>query len=63
LSVFVLLGFSNASNLVVYWARLGGVWEESPLLVWFEYIPFLILFGWEIARGKIFRSPGTAMAQ
>jgi hypothetical protein len=51
LAVFVLLGFSNLSNLVVFHYRSTGVWENDPLILLLEYLPFYVLLGWEIRRG------------
>lgn len=51
-SVFLLLGLSNLSNLVVYWHRQSGVWEMKTWLLGFEYLPFLFLLVWELSRGS-----------
>jgi hypothetical protein len=51
LSIYVLLGLTNISNIVVYYYRLTGVWEDSALGVAVEYLPFVFLFTWEIVRG------------
>jgi len=50
-AVFVLLGLSNLSNIVVYRYRTGGGWVDDPLLMLLEYVPFFILFIWELMRG------------
>lgn len=50
-AVFVLLGLSNLSNIVVYRYRMGGGWVDDPLLMLIEYIPFFALFIWEMWRG------------
>jgi len=57
LAVFVLLGFSNLSNLVVYWHRATGDWASRPWLLALEYLPFLCLLGWELARGRFSPAP------
>ncbi len=51
-AVFALLGLSGLSLLVVYQYRATGVWQELPVLRTLEYIPFVILLGWEIIRQK-----------
>jgi hypothetical protein len=51
-SVFLLLGLSNLSNLVVYWHRQTGVWEMKTWLLRLEYLPFLLLLAWELSRGS-----------
>jgi hypothetical protein len=51
-SVFLLLGLSNLSNLVVYWYRQNGVWENKTWLLGLEYLPFLLLLAWEFSRGS-----------
>jgi hypothetical protein len=51
-SVFLLLGLSNLSNLVVYWHRQTGVWENKTWLLGLEYLPFLFLLAWELSRGS-----------
>jgi hypothetical protein len=50
-AVFLLLGLSNLSNLVVLTYRRTGVWEESTLLLLIEYVPFYAALAWEFARG------------
>jgi hypothetical protein len=50
LPLFVLLGLTGLSNFVVYRYRTTGVWEEQPLLVVLEYVPFLILVLYERFR-------------
>jgi hypothetical protein len=50
--VFLLLGLSNLSNLVVYWYRQNGVWENKAWLLGLEYLPFLLLLAWEFSRGS-----------
>jgi hypothetical protein len=50
--VFLLLGLSNLSNLVVYWHRQTGVWETKTWLLGLEYLPFLLLLAWEFSRGS-----------
>jgi hypothetical protein len=51
-SVFLLLGLSNLSNLVVYGHRHIGVWETKTWLLGLEYLPFLCLLAWELSRGS-----------
>ncbi|HCC55120.1 MAG TPA: hypothetical protein DEQ20_09420 [Desulfobulbaceae bacterium] len=51
-SVFTLLGFSNLSNLVVYWYRATGNWENRSWLMALEYLPFLCLLFWELTRER-----------
>jgi hypothetical protein len=51
-SVFLLLGLSNLSNLVVYWHRQTGVRETPTWLLGLEYLPFLLLLAWELSRGS-----------
>ncbi len=51
-SVFILLGLSNLSNLVVYRHRQTGVWEETVWLMVLEYLPFLFVLAWEFALGR-----------
>ena len=51
-SVFLLLGLSNLSNLVVYWHRQTGVWENKTWLLGLEYLPFLLLLAWELSQGS-----------
>jgi alpha-1,6-mannosyltransferase len=50
-AVFVLLGLSNLSNIVVYRYRTGGGWVDDPGLMLLEYVPFFALFIWELTRG------------
>jgi hypothetical protein len=51
-AVFLLLGLSNISNLVVYEYRMNGTWKDSPLLLAIEYVPFYLMLALEITRGK-----------
>jgi hypothetical protein len=51
-AVFVLIGLSNLSNIVVYHYRLSGVWEDNTLILLLEYLPFYCLLMWEIVKGK-----------
>jgi hypothetical protein len=51
-AVFVLLGLSNLSNIVVYRYRTGGTWVDDPALMLLEYVPFFALFIWELMRGS-----------
>jgi hypothetical protein len=55
LAVFVLLGLSNLSNIVVFRYRSLGLWEDDPLILLLEYLPFFVLLGWEIRRGMFSR--------
>jgi hypothetical protein len=50
-AVFVLLGLSNLSNIVVYRYRTAGNWTDDPTLMLLEYVPFFVLFIWELMRG------------
>jgi alpha-1,6-mannosyltransferase len=51
-AVFVLLGLSNLSNIVVYRYRTGGAWVDDPVLMLLEYVPFFVLFILELQRGE-----------
>jgi hypothetical protein len=51
-AVFVLLGLSNLSNLVVYQYRMTGVWEDNNLVLLIEYLPFYCLLVFEVVKGK-----------
>ena len=51
-SVFLLLGLSNLSNIVVFRYRTGGGWTDDPVLMLIEYVPFFALFVWEMLRGE-----------
>jgi alpha-1,6-mannosyltransferase len=55
-AVFVLLGTSNFSNLVVYQYRATGNWSDSVPLLLAEYLPFYGVLIWEWKRGG-FASP------
>lgn len=59
-SVFLLIGLTTLSNLVVLQYTLSGEWTEYPLLILLEYLPFVILFAKEIAQRKILRNPAGA---
>lgn len=59
-SVFTLLGLSNLSNLVVYWDRQTGIWQDRTWLLFLEYLPFIILLAWEISQGMFSRSKTTS---
>jgi len=59
-AVFVLLGLSNISNLVVYQYRLTVVWQESLPLLLLEYVPFYSLLAWEIIKGEFGRRGAIA---
>jgi hypothetical protein len=52
LAVFIFLGLSNLSNIVVYRYHTTGVWRDDPLLMILEYAPFFILLLWEMSGGK-----------
>jgi len=56
--VFVLLGLSFISNLVVYQYRMTGVWEDQPLVLLAEYLPFYVMLVREIVRGTFSSSQG-----
>ncbi len=58
-AVFVFLGLSNISNIVVYQYRLTSVWQENTLLLLIEYVPFFLVLGWEIARGQFGRKAAS----
>ena len=59
-AVFVLLGTSNLSNLVVYQYRATGTWSDSVPLLLVEYLPFYGLLLWEWKRGGFgLSSPST----
>lgn len=51
LAVFVLLGCSALSNVVVYEYRTTGAWAEQPLWLVLEYIPFFLILVWEVVKG------------
>lgn len=51
-AVFVLLGLSNLSNIVVYQYQKTGVWQFQLWIGMLEYIPFYALLVWEIVRGR-----------
>jgi len=55
LAVFLFLGLSNLSNIVVFRYRALGLWEDDPLILLLEYVPFFVLLVWEIARGEFSR--------
>jgi hypothetical protein len=59
LSVFVLLGLTNLSNVVVYEYLATGVWREQPVLLVLEYVPFLFVFGWELWKGGMLRGSSS----
>jgi len=61
--VFTLLGFSNLSNLVVYWHRATGNWENRSWLMGLEYLPFLCLLLWELSRGRFSPAPSGAVSE
>lgn len=50
-AVFLLLGLSNLSNVVVYRYQTTGSWVDDPMLLLVEYAPFFALFAWELMRG------------
>ena len=52
LAVFIFLGLSTLSNIVVYHYYLTGIWENQPALLFVEYIPFYVLIAWEVIQGK-----------
>ena len=51
-AVFVLLGLSNLSNIVVYQYRLSGVWEDNVVVLLIEYVPFFVMLIGEITKSK-----------
>ena len=54
-AVFILLGLSNLSNLVVYHYHLTGVWQQSTLMLLMEYVPFYAVLMWEVMKGQFGR--------
>jgi hypothetical protein len=54
-AVFLLLGLSNISNIVVYQYRLTTVWQENLFLLLIEHIPFYFVLVWEVVRGQFSR--------
>jgi hypothetical protein len=52
-AAFSLLIFSNLSNLVVYQYKVSGVWQDRPLVMLLEYLPFYALLIWETLRGRL----------
>jgi hypothetical protein len=59
-SVFVLLGLSFLSNVVVYQYRAFGQWNDQPVLLLLEYVPVLLLLGGEILRKEVLVVNATA---
>ncbi len=51
-AVFLFLGLSGISNLVLYQYHLASVWQESFFVLLIEYIPFYAILAWEIVRGQ-----------
>lgn len=62
LPVFVLLGLSALSNLVVYEYRLLGVWQQKTWLLLAEYVPFFLLLLREVMRGTLLPRRASAGA-
>jgi hypothetical protein len=54
-AVFIVLGLSNLSNLVVYEYHLTSVWHESIWILLIEYIPFYAVLAWEFSRKEFGR--------
>ncbi len=46
-SVFVLLGLSVVSNIIVYRYTTTGEWVDDPWIVAAQYVPFAIALVWE----------------
>ncbi|MDH4069890.1 MAG: glycosyltransferase 87 family protein [Ignavibacteria bacterium] len=61
-AVFLLIGLTNLSNLVVYRYIMAGEWIEYPLLIVLEYVPFAVLFAYEIAQRRILRPAAGALS-
>jgi alpha-1,6-mannosyltransferase len=57
-AVFLLLVLSNLSNIIVYQYRVFGVWQDSPLLMSLQYLPFFGVLMWELTR---WRSPSNPL--
>jgi hypothetical protein len=51
-AAFALLVLSNLSNIVVYHYTATGVWQDEPLIVLLEYVPFYGLLGWALVRKR-----------
>jgi len=56
-SVFVLVGLTGLTNLIVYQQRVTGVWSDQPFLLILEYLPFACVFAYEIWAGRLLRGP------
>ena len=56
-SVFMFLGLSVISNIVVYRYVTTGLWVDDPWLVALQYVPFLLALAWEwnsaVAGGRL----------
>jgi hypothetical protein len=53
LSMYLFLGLSFLANIVVYQYRAYGVWEDQAMILLLEYIPVVVLLGWEVAKGRV----------
>lgn len=51
-AVFLLLVLSNLSNIIVYQYRVFGVWQDNPLLMSLQYLPFFGVLIWELTRRR-----------
>ena len=62
-AVYLFLGLSAITNVVVYQYRAYGQWNDQPLLLIIEYVPVAILLVREIVRHDVLRptdvSPGN----
>lgn len=58
-AVFTLLGLSVLSNLTVYSYRTTGIWEDQPVLLLLQYVPFAIVLAWEISHRRFTLSKQT----
>ncbi|MGA9120876.1 MAG: hypothetical protein WB699_16035 [Bacteroidota bacterium] len=61
-SVFLLLGLSVVSNVIVYRYVTTGQWIDDPWLVAIQYIPFAVALWWEW-KGGGFRTAIAAQGQ
>jgi hypothetical protein len=46
-SVFLLLGLSTISNIIVYRYTTTGEWIDDPWIVAAQYVPFALALVWE----------------
>jgi alpha-1,6-mannosyltransferase len=52
LAVFMLLGLSVLSNIVVFQYHLTEVWRDRPMVLLLEYLPFYAILVWEVVHGR-----------